>query len=126
MEAATSIVRGIGDVALHYEELIESLSERTVAILDDLEELIAQKAPASPVLSRLFAALLNRYPKMRYSELAEEEKRRVYVATQFATALSSILRSPILTKDVTEEGMALDSHWQDALERGHRLLRMED
>ena len=127
VEAATSILRSIAKVALQYSKLIELLSERTEMSLDNLEELIAHKAAQSSVMSRLFATLLgNIFPRVRYSELTDEEKRRVYVATQFATTLASMLRSPILAKNVAEEGMALDSNWWKPLEHGRRLLRMEE
>ncbi|MDE0198341.1 MAG: hypothetical protein OXK78_09110 [Caldilineaceae bacterium] len=127
MEAVMSILHSIGEIGLQYNKLIEELSERTKIFLDELEALITHKAAQYSVLTRLLATLLgNRYPVVKYSELTEEEKRIVYVATQFATALASTLSAPILAKDVTDDGMALDGNWRKPLEQGRRLLRMKE
>ena len=102
MDNATSVVRGIRQVANQYMEAIASTVERFAPVLDRLARTVGSHGTD-------FAT----YP--------DDAKREVYLAVQFAQSLKALLETPILNTD----GSLAEGH-QDALEQGRPLLTVDE
>ncbi|MCY4289637.1 MAG: hypothetical protein OXC63_13735 [Aestuariivita sp.] len=98
LNAATVVVVAIHDAALQVQEVIEELNERITPVLDELAQVIAENGTD-----------FSRYP--------ESAQQTVYLSTQFAQCLKTVLEAPLLTKKGT-----LETGYREALKSGQKLL----
>lgn len=98
MAAARTVLRGIEKVSDQVTQLLTELSGRYDLVLEDFESLIESRG-------------------RDYRRYSEAEKKRVYIAVQFAHVIKFVLEAPLLTKSG-----ALRADHAKAMTKGRTLL----
>ena len=132
MRAAVALLRGIDKAASQAHHVLMQLDERMDPVLDDLERMARKRGGTlsrllrflerrGGILSRL-SRLLRFLERRRidYATLADNDKRKVYLATVFARGLRILLDAPLLTRDG-----ALAPTYSKTLARGRALIATE-
>jgi len=95
MEAATSIVIRIGEVAQAYTQVIIEVDERMTRALDDLEALINHRLQTAS----WWRKALGNWGVLDYRRFSPDQQQTVRVAMQFAQTLKKLLETPLLTRE---------------------------
>lgn len=105
MEAATSVVRRIGEVAEVYTTIIQEVDRRMTPVLNDLEALIQSRRQSAS----WWRKLLGNVGVLDYRRFDVVQQQTVHVAMQFAQTLKKLLETPLLKQDgaLDEQSVAL-------------------
>lgn len=105
MDAPTSMVRRIGEVAEAYATVIREVDHRMTAAVDDLDALIQHRHQTASWWRRL----LGSKGALDYRRFTPEQQQTVHVAMQFAQTLKKLLETPLLKRDgaLDEQSVAL-------------------